>query len=103
MFTFHFQYQKLIKKNMNNMSKLANLNEENLFGIEVKTENSELPTYLFEVIEQELTRLIIEKNSAEEETDGAFDVVRDIVANIKSEIENFVENKDLKKVPICLN
>ena len=79
------------------MSKLAKLNEENLFGMEVKTENSELPTYLFEEIEQELTSFIIEENSAEEETNEAFDVIRDIAENIGSEIDNFVENGDLKK------
>ena len=65
---FSFSVSKIDLKNMNNMSKLAKLNEENLFGLEVKTENSELPTYLFEEIEQELTSLIIEENSVEEET-----------------------------------
>ena len=94
---FSFSVSKIDLKNMNNMSKLAKLNEENLFGLEVKTENSELPTYLFEEIEQELTSLIIEENSAEEETDGAFDVIRHIAENIRSEIDNFVENGDLKK------
>ena len=94
---FSFSLSKINLKNINNMSKLAKLNEENLFGLEVKTENSELPTYLFEEIEQELTSLIIEKNSAEEETDGAFDVIRHIAENIRSEIDNFVENGDLKK------
>ena len=79
------------------MSKLAKLNEENLFGLEVKTENSKLPTYLFEEIEQELTSLTIEENSTEEETDGSFDVIRNIAGNARSEIDNFVENSDLKK------
>ena len=81
------------------MSKLANLNEENLFGVEAKTENRELPTYLFEEIEKELTSLIIDENSVEEETDGAFDVIRNIAENIRSEIDNFVDlkNGDLKK------
>ena len=84
------------------MSKLALLNEENLFGLEVKTEKSQLPTYLFEEIESELTGIIIDENGAEEETDDAFEVVRDIVANIESEIENFVENEDLKKFLFAL-
>ena len=67
------------------MSRLAKLNEENLFGMdfnEVKTENSKLPTYLFEEIESELTSTIIDENSVEEETDGAFEVVRNKVQNI---------------------
>ena len=40
------------------MSKLAKLNEENLFEMdfsEIITENSGLPTYLFEEIESKLT------------------------------------------------
>ena len=79
------------------MSKLALLSEENLFGLEVKTEKSQLPTYLFEEIESELTGIIIDENDAEEETDGAFEVAKNIVGNIKSELENFVKNEDLKK------
>ena len=87
------------------MSKLAQFHEENLFGLDVKTENNELPTYLFEEIEQELTSIIIDENSVEEETDGAFDVIRHIAKNIRSEIDNFVENGDLKKflVPVRPN
>ena len=65
--------------------------------MEVKTENIQLPTYLFEEIETELTNLIIDENSSEEETDGAFDIIGNIVENIRSEIDSFVENGDLKK------
>ena len=82
------------------MSKLALLNEENLFEMdfaETKTENSRLPTYLFEEIESELTNLTIDESSPEEETDGAIELIKNIVDNVRSEIENFVENEDLKK------
>ena len=82
------------------MSKLAKMNPENLFDIkftELKKENSKLPTYLFEEIESELTNIIIDESSPEEETDGAFELIRNIVDNVRSEIENFVENEDLKK------
>ena len=82
------------------MSKLAKMNPENLFDIEfteLKTENSKLPTYLFEEIKSELTNIIIDESSPEEETDGAFELIRNIVDNVRSEIENFVENEDLKK------
>ena len=82
------------------MSKLAKMNPENLFDIkftELKEENSKLPTYLFEEIESELTNIIIDESSPEEETDGAFELIRNIVDNVRSEIENFVENEDLKK------
>ena len=82
------------------MSKLAKMNPENLFDIkftELKKENSKLPTYLFEEIESELTNIIIDESSPEEETDGAFELIRNIVDNVRSEIETFVENEDLKK------
>ena len=84
------------------MSKLAQFDEKTLFGLDVKTENNELPTYLFEEIEQELTSIITDENSAEEETDGAFDVIRHIAENIRSEIDNFVEYGDLKKLVYVL-
>ena len=46
----------------------------------------------------ELTNIIIDEISSEEETDGAIDTIRIIVDNVRSEIENFVGNDDLKKV-----
>ena len=45
----------------------------------------------------ELTNIIIDEISSEEETDGAIDTIRIIVDNVRSEIENFVGNDDLKK------
>ena len=45
----------------------------------------------------ELTNIIIDEISSEEETDGAIDTIRIIVDSVRSEIENFVENDDLKK------
>ena len=68
------------------MSKLAKLNEQNLFEMEfseVKTENSRLPTYLFEEIELELTNIIIDESSPDEETDGAIELITNIVDNIR--------------------
>ena len=68
------------------MSKLAKLNEQNLFEMEfseVKTENSKLPTYLFEEIELELTNIIIDESSPDEETDGAIELITNIVDNIR--------------------
>ena len=88
------------------MSKLVKLNEQNLFEMdfsEVKTENSKLPTYLFEEIESELTNLIIDESSPEEETDGAIELIENIVDNIRSEIEIFNENDNLKKLHILTN
>ena len=88
------------------MSKLVKLNEQNLFEMdfsEVKTENIKLPTYLFEEIESELTNLIIDESSPEEETDGAIELIENIVDNIRSEIEIFNKNDNLKKLHILTN
>ena len=45
----------------------------------------------------ELTNIIIDEISSEEETDCAIDTIRIIVDSVRSEIENFVGNDDLKK------
>ena len=81
------------------MSQLANADPENLIEIETdefETENSKLPTYLFEELESELTNLIIVEGS-QEETDGAFDVVRNILEKVKIDFEKLPINGDLKK------
>ena len=81
------------------MSKLANVDTENLIDIEIdefETENSKLPTYLFEEWESELTNIIIVEGS-QEETDGAFDVIRNILEKVKIDSEKLNLNGDLKK------
>ena len=81
------------------MSKLANVDPENLIDIEIdefETENSKLPTYLFEEWESELTNIIIVEGS-QEETDGAFDVIRNILEKVKIDSEKLNLNGDLKK------
>ena len=81
------------------MSKLANVDTENLIDIEIdifETENSKLPTYLFEELESELTNIIIVEGS-QEETDGAFDVIRNILEKVKIDSEKLNLNGDLKK------
>ena len=81
------------------MSKLANVDTENLIDIEIdefETENSKFPTYLFEELESELTNIIIVEGS-QEETDGAFDVIRNILEKVKIDSEKLNLNGDLKK------
>ena len=81
------------------MSKLANVDPENLIEIETEefeTENSKLPIYLFEELESELTNIIIVEGS-QEETDGAFDVIRNISDKVKIDFEKLNLNGDLKK------
>ena len=61
-----------------------------------KQKNSKLPTYLFEELESELTNIIIiERNS--KETDGALDVIRNIVEKAKAGFEKFNLRGDVKK------
>ena len=63
---------------------------------EFETENSKLPTNLFEELESELTNIIIVEGS-QEETDGAFDVIRNILEKVKIDSEKLNLNGDLKK------
>ena len=59
------------------MSEVAELEEKDLIEIEYEIEQTQLPTYLFEEAEEELTKLLISEAGeiGEEETDGAFDPI----------------------------
>ena len=76
------------------MSKLALLNEENLFETEIKEEQEEqLPIAIFQEIEAELCDHIL--HTAEgDETDGAIDFIKQILENIKLEIDSLVQNNN---------
>ena len=70
------------------MSKVAQTDSEDLIGLDYKTPNEQLPTCLFEKVEEELPRiLILDTENSEEETDGAFDLIRNILEKIKHDIE----------------
>ena len=95
---FAFNIKKLLK-NIADMSKLANVDPENLIEIETEefeTENSKLPIYLFEELESELTNIIIVEGS-QEETDGAFNIIRNILDKVKVDFEKLNLSGDLKK------
>ena len=80
------------------MSKVAQTDSEDLIGIDYETPNEQLPTCLFEEVEEELPRiLILDTENSEEETDGAFDLIRNILEKIKHDIEKASLNGDLKK------
>ena len=49
-------FNKLVKKNM---SKLAEMVEKDLIVIEKEVENTQVPTFIFEEAEEELTKLLI--------------------------------------------
>ena len=78
------------------MSKVALLNEENLFEKEIKEEQDEqLPIALFQEIEAELCDHIL--HTAEgDETDGTVDIIKEIIKTIKLEIELLVQNDNQK-------
>ena len=80
------------------MSKVAQIDPEDLIEIEYETPNEQLPTYLFEEVEEELTKiLILDAGNSEEETDGVFDLIRNIVDQIRHDIEKAGLSGDLKK------
>ena len=80
------------------MSKVAQIDPEDLMEIEYETPNEQLPTYLFEEVEEELTKtLILDAGNSEEETDGAFELIRNIVDKIRHDIEKAGLSGDLKK------
>ena len=75
------------------MSKLAHIDPEDLIESQSEGSEEQLPTYLFEDIEEELTKILL-LDSGLEETDGAFDVIRNSrsgpTRNIKKKVlENF--------------
>ena len=78
---FLFSVSKSYIKTFKNISQLANADPENLIEIETdefETENSKLPTYIFEELESELTNIII-------------------VEKVKIDFEKLPINGDLKK------
>ena len=80
------------------MSKVAQIDPEDLIEIEYETPNEQLPTYLFEEVEEELTKiLILDAGNSEEETDGVFNLIRNIVDQIRHDIEKAGLSGDLKK------
>ena len=80
------------------MSKVAQIDPEDLIEIEYETPNEQLPTYLFEEVEEELTKiLILDAGNSEEETDGAFELIRNIVDKIRHDTEKAGLSIDLKK------
>ena len=80
------------------MSKLEHIDPHDLIKIEFDKQKEQLPTYLFEELEEELTKiLILDAGNSEEETDGAFELIRNIVDKIRHDIEKAGLSGDLKK------
>ena len=86
------------------MSEVAELEEKDLIEIEYEIKQTQLPTYLFEEAEEELTKLLISEAGeiGEEETDGAFDLIAQIVGKIRHQIEKEDFGEVLKNFLIAL-
>ena len=73
---------------------------ENLFEIETDTfdgNNEKLPISLFQEIEADLCdRLMHSNDSEDDQTDGPLEFIQDIVENVKSEFDSFIEKGDRK-------
>ena len=67
------------------MSRVAEMEEEDLIKIEEEVEKTQLSTFIFEEAEEELTKLLILEDG--EETDGALDLIVQIVQKIRHQIE----------------
>ena len=79
------------------MSKVAKLEEKDLIVIESELNQEQLPTFLFEEAEEELTKLLIsEAGKLDKETDGAFDLIAQIVNKIRHQIEKEDFSESLK-------
>ena len=79
------------------MAKLALLNKQDLFETEIKEQQEPLPISLFQEIEAELSDHILQSGEEGDEIDGAIDFIKNIVENIKSEIELLVEDSNERK------
>ena len=73
---------------------------ENLFETETDTfdgNNEKLPISLFQEIEADLCdRLMHSNDSEDDQTDGPLEFIQDIVENVKSEFDSFIEKGDRK-------
>ena len=84
------------------MSKTAIENSDNLFEIEIKTLNNnggkQLRISLFQETEPDLCDRLMHGGSPEDDqTDGPLEFIQNIVDNVRSEFEEFIENGDKKK------
>ena len=86
------------------MSEVAELEEKDLIEIEYEIKQTQLPTYLFEEAEEELTKLLISEAGeiGEEETDGAFNLIAQMVGKIRHQIEKEDFGEVLKNFLIAL-
>ena len=86
------------------MSEVAELEEKDLIEIEYEIKQTQLPTYLFEEAEEELTKLLISEAGEiwEEETDGAFNLIAQMVGKIRHQIEKEDFGEVLKNFLIAL-
>ena len=77
------------------MSKVALLDEENLFELETAEEEEQLTIELFQEIEAEVCDHAL--HTAEgDETDGAIEFIREIVENVKLGIDSLVQTNHEK-------
>ena len=95
--SFSNLFNKLVKKNM---SKLAEMDEKDLIVIEEEVENTQLPTFIFKEAEEELTKPLILEGG--EETDGALDLIAQIVQKIRHQIEKEDFGEALKNFSFTL-
>ena len=82
------------------MSRVAEMEEEDLIKIEEEVEKTQLSTFIFEEAEEELTKLLILEGG--EKTDGALNLIAQIVDKIRRQIEKENFGDGLKNFLITL-
>ena len=82
------------------MSRVEKMEEELIVLEEKEVQKTQLPTFVFEEAEEELTKLFILDSG--EEIDGALDLVAHIVDKVRRKIEKKDFGESLKKFLITL-
>ena len=82
------------------MSRVAEMEEEELIVLEEQVKKTQLPTFIFEEAEEELTKFLILEGG--EEIDGALDLIAQIVDKIRRQIEKEDFGESLKNFLITL-
>ena len=107
-FNFQFSHQFKIKfeeiniEKLVNMSKTAIENSDDFFEIEIETLNNDgeeqLTILLFQEIEADLCDRLMHRGSPkDDQTDIPLEFIQNIVNNVRSEFEEFLEDGDKKK------
>ena len=100
---FEIKFEEVNIQKAEKMSKMAIENQDDLFEIETDTFNinkgEQLPISLFQETEAELCDRLMhgyESSPEDHQTDGPLEFIQNIVDNVRTESEDFIEDEDKK-------